>query len=242
MVESGWQASDGDVAAIVAAGPAANLLLVQPADAVATPQPAVTTAPPLSPAMMATFLFVCASAMIWSYVGAGATVTGFSNRTLGLGVALGSMAAGGAALTVAHATPRLPVVAAATLAGLGMATPFLVGANAIAFLAAMVAFNVGATYAVARFSALAIERQDGTRGLLPAVQSLAMAFGPLMGAVTVARGGFVALGIASALILLAAVMAVVVDGRQRAIGIGMADGTMFHDDFETTEIQALTQT
>jgi hypothetical protein len=77
----------------------------------------------------------------------------------------------------------------------------------------MVAFNVGATYAVARFSAVAIAQGAGARALVPAVQSVAMVIGPLVGAAAIAQGVFGGLGIVAALALLGGVGALFADGR-----------------------------
>jgi predicted MFS family arabinose efflux permease len=191
----------------------------------------VDTDQQLTPAMLAVFLFVAASAMIWSYVGADAVVAGFSSQTVGIGVALGSIAAGVAALVVAQATPRLSLVMSAALAGLAMAAPLLMAANALAYVAAMIAFNVGATYAVARFSAVAIEQGDRARTLVPAVQAVAMVIGPLAGAIAVGQGGFAVLGIVAVMMLAGAVAAIVADGRRRNSTIAIARAALLRDDF-----------
>lgn len=182
----------------------------------------------LSPAIVAVFLFVAASAMIWSYVGAGAVVAGFSNHIVGLAVALGSVAAGIAALVVARATPRLPLPASAALTGLAMAAPLLMAGSAFAYVAAMIAFNIGATYAVARFSAVAIGQGD--RAAVPAVQSVAMVAGPLVGAAAVALGGAPALGFVAVLTLAAGVAAIFVNGRSAGDGKMIAPTGLLHDD------------
>jgi subtilisin family serine protease len=185
----------------------------------------------LTPAMGGVFLFVAASAMIWSYVGADAVLDGFSNRTVGIGVALGSVAAGAAALAVAQAKPRVPLVASAALAALAMAAPLLVTGSALAYVAAMVAFNVGATYAVARFSAVAIAHGAGARALVPAGQSVAMVIGPLVGAAAMAHGVFGGLGIVAALALLGGVAALFADGRSRSRLNAIAPAAQLRNDF-----------
>lgn len=164
-----------------------------------------------SPAIVAVFLFVAASAMIWSYVGAGAVFAGFSSQIVGLGVALGSVAAGVAALVVARATPWLPLPASAALTALAMAMPVLMTGSAFAYVVAMIAFNIGATYAVARFSAVAIGQ--GNRATVPAVQAVAMVAGPLVGAATMVLGGAPALGFVAVLTLAGGVVVIVVGGR-----------------------------
>jgi hypothetical protein len=182
----------------------------------------------LSPAMVAVFLFVAASAMIWSHVGAGAIVAGFSNQIVGLAVALGSVAAGVAALVVARATPRLPLPASAALTGLAMAAPLLMTGSAAAYVAAMIAFNIGATYAVARFSAVAIGQ--GERAVVAAVQAVAMVAGPLVGAAAVALGGAPALGFVAVLALAGAVCAIFVNARSHGGAKVIAPTRLLHDD------------
>lgn len=181
-----------------------------------------------SPAIVAVFLFVAASAMIWSYVGAGAVVAGFSNQIVGLAVALGSVAAGVAALVVARAKPRLPLPASASLTGLAMAAPLLMTGSALAYVAAMIAFNIGATYAVARFSAVAIGQGD--RAAVPVVQAVAMVAGPLVGAAAIALGGVPALGFVGLLTLTAGLAAIFVNGRLPGEVKVIAPTGLLHDD------------
>jgi len=181
-----------------------------------------------SPAMVAVFLFVAASAMIWSHVGAGAIVAGFSNQTVGLAVALGSVAAGIAALVVARATPRLPLPASAALTGVARAAPLAVTGSALAYVAAMIAFNIGATYAVARFSAVAIGQGD--HAAVPAVQAVAMVAGPVVGAAAVALGGTATLGFVAALALTGGVCAMFVNARSLGDAKAIAPTGLLHDD------------
>lgn len=180
--------------------------------------PAVTHAPATPQRIDATttgvFLFVAASMMVWSYVGAKGVVGGLTSEQVGIGVALGSLAGGVAALAVARGPAMLPLSAGALLASMAMLAPFLAGPGVLSFIAAMIAFNIGATYAVARYSALAIERRDAARHIVPAVQSVAMVFGPLGAAAAMGQGGFALLAAMAALTLLAAVAALLVGGQR----------------------------
>jgi hypothetical protein len=215
------------IAALIGAGGAlaaltvfavANLWLVDPdclAERDMVPLASEEPASGNTAAAAAAFLVVCASMMVWSYVGADAVEGGLSEVAVGAGVAAGSLAGCGAALGVALAGsrgwPPLPVLVGGGLASLAMLSPFVVPSNAIGFGAAMVAFNLGATYGVARLSAHAIERADRIRRLLPALQSSAMVAGPLLAAAAIHNGGFHRLAEASAAVLGTALVALVVD-------------------------------
>jgi hypothetical protein len=174
-------------------------------------EPAATTVPNAAFAATAAgvFLFVAASMMVWSYVGAEALGAGLGDRTIGLGVALGSLAGVAAAWLVAHRPALLPATVAALAAAIAMAAPLLPIAGAGSFLAAMILFNLGATYAVPRFSALAIDRNGSAtaRRLIPALHSIAMIVGPVAAAVAVQTRGFAALAMLASATLLAAVLA-----------------------------------
>lgn len=186
-----------------------------------------------SPAIVAVFLFVAASAMIWSYVGAGAVFAGFSSQIVGLGVALGSVAAGVAALVVARATPWLPLPAAAALTALAMATPVLMTGSPFAYVFAMIAFNIGATYAVARFSAVAIGQ--GNRTVVPAVQAVGMVAGPFVGAAAMTFGGVPALGFVAVLALAGGIAAIIAHGRSPGDAKVIAPKGLLRDDWPLTE-------
>jgi hypothetical protein len=166
--------------------------------------------------------------MVWSHVGAGAVVAGFSSQTVGLGVALGSLAAGAVALVVASTSPRLPLPMSAALTSLAMAAPLLMASTAFAYVAAMVAFNIGATYAVARFSAIAIAQ--GGCDTVPAVQTAAMVAGPLVAAGAVAIGGVPALVSVAVLTLAAGMAATLMSVRAAADAKTIAPMAVLHDD------------
>ncbi|PZN95916.1 MAG: MFS transporter [Alphaproteobacteria bacterium] len=187
-------------------------------------------------AAAAVFLFVAGSMMVWSYAGASAVVAGLSEATVGAAVALGSIAGGGASLLVALGARRgwraLPLVPAGSLAALAMLAPFAVPAGAVGFIAGMVIFNLGATYAVARFSAHAIATTPNSARIVPAVQTSAMVVGPLAAALAVHGGGVAALAGAAAAALGLAVLALAIDGR------GLRDGRLAKDPVPQANCQA----
>jgi predicted MFS family arabinose efflux permease len=212
-------AGPGVALASLAAVPLANLLLLGPDTAphAAPPAPRADTLPwRPDPAGIAVFLFVAASMMVWSYVGAQGVAIGLSNHALGIAVASGSVAAGVSALAVARGAPLLPMLATGVLSALALAAPFATGTSTLAFIAAMIVFNVGATYSVARYSALAIDRQDAARAAVPALHGVAMVAGPFAGAAAVAAGGYQALAAATLLALGAAVAALALDSHRTA--------------------------
>lgn len=202
--------------ACLAAVPLANLVLIAGAPDRVEPAAPRRLATPyrIDAASAAVVLYVAASMMIWSYIGARAVSLGLSDAAVGAGVAAGSVAAGVAALAVARGAPTLPTPASGLLAALALASPFVTGTSTLGFVAAMILFNIGATYSVARFSARAIERQDSARSAVPALHGIAMVIGPFVGAAAVAAGGYAALATIAALALVAAVAALVIDGQR----------------------------
>jgi predicted MFS family arabinose efflux permease len=236
-------AGPGAALLCLAAIPLANLALLVPDTAIPRRARSIVAVPqPIDPVLVAVFLFVAASMMVWSYIGAQAVTAGLSSQTVGFGVALGSIAAGAAALMVARGASWLPAPVSATLAALAMATPFAAPASTLGFVAAMIAFNVGATYAVARFSALAIECGDDARGLVPALQGVAMVVGPLCAAAAVGRGGFPALAAVSVLTLLIAVAMLGIDRLHNGFRVPAPSDPLFHENATTDVRGALTET
>jgi hypothetical protein len=222
--------------------PLANLALLVPDSARPAPASAATPAPRFDANVVAAFLFVAASMMIWSYIGARAVAVGLSDQTVGMGIALGSVAAGAAAMAVARGACRLPIPLAGLLAAVAMASPFVAPATTAGFGAAMIAFNIGATYAFARFSAVAIERDDAARRLVPAIQAAAMVAGPLCAAAAVGRGGFAALATVSITALAAAVAMLAVGSLRSGFVVLPRSRTLFAENAAADIEGALTET
>lgn len=215
------RAGTGTALAALAGFAAFNLWRIDARDYAPRTDPALPAAAGRStPAAIAVFLFVAGSMMVWSYMGAEGMATGLSEGTVGIGVALGSVAGGVAALLVALASrrgwPPLPLVLAGALCALAMLSPFAAPAGAAGFAAVMILFNIGATYSVAAFSAHAIGRGGAMRRLVPALQSSAMVVGPALAAAAMHGGGFGALARASAGIMALGVVALAADSRPHA--------------------------
>ncbi|MBC7522334.1 MAG: hypothetical protein H7268_14730 [Sandarakinorhabdus sp.] len=236
-------AGPGAALPCLAAIPLVNAALLVPDAAIPCPAGRAVAAPqPIDLALVAVFLFVAASMMVWSYIGARAVGAGLSSQAVGAGVALGSIAAGAAALMVARGTPWLPVPVSATLAALAMAAPFAAPASTLGFIAPMIAFNIGSTYATARFSALAIERSDSARGLVPALQAVAMVVGPLCAAAAVGRGGIPAVAAVTVLALLVAVATLAIDRLRYDFEVLKPSNALFHENAAADVRGALTET
>jgi hypothetical protein len=179
------------------------------ADAVAeekAPGPPVPVAPIAVLAM-----FICMNMMVWSYVGALATEARLSEEVIGWGVALGSLSGAIPALLLAHVRARLPLLVAGGLSGIAILSPLLAPAalGAAGFMLVMCLFNIGAIYAVVRFSSLAVDRNPSphNRRAVAATHSIAMIAGPLSGALATRAGGFLALEALAAAALLVALLA-----------------------------------
>lgn len=219
------RAGPGMALALLAGVAAANLVLMNGHDLAESEAPPAAALPILSctggggaAAGAAVFLFICGTMMIWSYVGAGGLVAGLSNETIGLGVALGSLAGGTAAWLVArgalhHGRP-IATVLGGGLAALAMLSPLAMSGSAGGFIAVMILFNLGANYAMAQFSAQAIARSDRMRRLVPALHGGGMIIGPAIAAVAVRGGSFASLAGAAAAALGLAVVGLAIDARQ----------------------------
>ncbi len=156
-------------------------------------------------------MFICMNMMVWSYVGALATAARLSEEVIGWGVALGSLSGAIPALLLAHVRARLPLLIAGGLSGIAILSPLLAPSalSAAGFVLVMCLFNIGAIYAVVRFSSLAVDRNPSpqNRRAVAATHSIAMIAGPLSGALATRAGGFVALEALAAAALLVALLA-----------------------------------
>lgn len=141
----------------------------------------------------ALFLFICATMMIWSRVGALAVAAGCTQEQIGWGVAVGSLSGAAVAVAISYMRQRVPVLIGGWTSAIAMIVPLLpLGQiNAITFIILMIAFNVGSTYAIIRTSALAVELNPTglMRRAASAMHPIGMTAGPLLGFVAIRLNG-----------------------------------------------------
>jgi hypothetical protein len=136
-------------------------------------------------AAAALFLFICATMMIWSHVGAAATDAGLDEGEIGWGVAIGSLSGAVPAIATSYLRNRLPLLVGGGASALAMVAPLLFGGamDAITFTILMVLFNVGSTFVIIRCSALAVELNPTglMRRAASAMHPAGMIAGPAIG-------------------------------------------------------------
>jgi hypothetical protein len=191
--------------AFLALGPATLLLLLltRGTEPPARLQPRLSAQNP-SPnkvgsiaAASALFLFICATMMIWSHVGAAATEAGLDESEVGLGVAIGSLSGAVPAIATSYLRGRLPLLIGGGASALAMIAPLLFGGpmDVTGFTIMMVLFNVGSTYVIIRCSALAVELNPTgfMRRAASAMHPAGMIAGPIIGFVAMRSNGTVGL-------------------------------------------------
>lgn len=165
----------------------------------------------------ATFWFICATMMVWSFVGALAVQAALSEATIGRAVALGSIIGAATALAVMRERPVLPLSVAATACGLTLLAPPLATAPGadLAFIAGVAALNIGSTAMIIRCSgeASAASTDARFRTFVACTHTLGMIAGPLLGSVLVAASETHGLLWGAAAAVAAAVASVIAAGR-----------------------------
>jgi hypothetical protein len=162
--------------------------------------------------VLAMFLVVATTMMIWSYAGALGTFMGLGDQSVGLGVAVGSFSGVLPALAASRTSPRAPPALTGLICGLAMLTLLAIPAlrmGEAGFITAMCLFNVGSTFAIIRFSALAVGQNApaALRRCVAALHCAAMVAGPFAAGGAVNLAGFDGLDMLAVFALAIAVVA-----------------------------------
>jgi predicted MFS family arabinose efflux permease len=228
-----WLAGQAGTAiglAALALGPATILLLLlvmRSADAPAPVRPhfaqatqAVDKAGSIA-AATALFLFIAATMMIWSHVGAAATEAGLDEGEIGWGIAIGSLSGVIPAFATSYLRNRLPLLIVCGASALAMISPLLFGGamDVTTFTILMVLFNLGSTYVIIRCSALAVELNPTgfMRRAAAAMHPAGMIAGPMIGFVAIRSNGESGL-IAMAVIAVSGAMLALATARSNSLG------------------------
>jgi hypothetical protein len=200
-----WVAGQAGTAtglALLALAPATILMLLllargteapaQPQSRFAGQKPSPNKAGSIA-AAAALFLFICATMMIWSHVGAAAMEAGLDDGEIGWGVAIGSLSGAVPAMATSYLRGRFPVLLGGGASALAMVTPLLFrgSMDVTSFTIMMVLFNVGSTYVIIRCSALAVELNPTgfMRRAASAMHPAGMIAGPMIGFVAMRFNG-----------------------------------------------------
>ena len=141
----------------------------------------------------ATFWFICATMLVWSFAAALATSSGIGDRTIGHAVAIGSIVGALTAFAVMRETSLLPLPVTALLAGAALAAPIALiapGADA-AFVASIILLNIGSTAIIIRCSgrAAAASTDSRFRTFVACTHSLGLIAGPVLGTIMMSLFG-----------------------------------------------------
>lgn len=138
-------------------------------------------------------LFICSTMMVWTFAGGLAVSAGLPEDVIGDAVALGSLAGAGTAIMVMREKPVMPPPLSGILAGLALLAPIAAveTGDPMAFIAAIVALNIGCTAIITRTSGLAsaASRGDLFRRFVACTHALGMILGPLTGSLVTAAFG-----------------------------------------------------
>lgn len=186
--------------ALAAAPLAAIILLLSggttrlPTGIATTPAEAPTPAAPAAWAYaIATFAFICATMMVWSFTGALALRSGIDEDVIGLAVALGSIIGALTALTVMRETPFVPLPLTGLLAGVGLLSPLVLTPlrQDTPFIVAILLLNIGSTAIIVRASGAAAAAGNDPlfRRFVACTHPLGMIAGPVLGSILTASSG-----------------------------------------------------
>ncbi len=172
-----------------------SLLVLGPANGGSAQRIDVRSAVPLAGWALAgaTFWFICATMLVWSFSAALATTAGIDNQTIGRAVALGSIVGALTAAAVMRERLVVPLPLTALLAGIGLASPIVLtmpGADGL-FVLSIVALNIGSTAIIIRCSGLATATSTDSRfcTFVACTHTLGLIAGPLLGSVMMAWFG-----------------------------------------------------
>ena len=171
-----------------------------------------STVPPAGWALAAAnFAVICATMLVWSFSGALAAAAGIGERMIGEAVALGSLAGAITAIAVMRERLVLPLPLTALLGAALIIAPLLATSTGAgpAFVAAIIALNIGSTALIVRCSGLATGSSPDPRFrmFVACTHSLGMIAGPLLGSILFGSTGIMGLAAGSAAILAAGLAA-----------------------------------
>ena len=151
-------------------------------------------APPAAWALAtATFAFICATMMVWSFAGALAIDHGLGEDAIGLAVALGSIAGAVTALAVMRGRLLVPLPLTGLFASLCLLAPPILtpSGERWLFVGAILLLNVGSTAIIIRCSAAATAAGETAlfRRLVACTHPLGMIAGPVAGSVLTTVAG-----------------------------------------------------
>lgn len=144
---------------------------------------------------LATFLFICATMMVWSFTGAMAVAARISEDMIGQAVAIGSIAGAATALCVMRERPVMAPPLTGVLAGSCLLAPIAAthgaGGDPALFILSVVLLNIGSTAIIIRGSGLATARSEDPvfRRLVTCTHSGGMIAGPVIGSIATAAFG-----------------------------------------------------
>lgn len=142
----------------------------------------------------ATFWFICATMLVWSFSAGLAAEAGIGNRTIGQAVALGSIVGAATAFAVMREKMLVPLPATALLAGAALIAPILLTKPHadLAFVVSIVLLNIGSTAIIIRCSGMAAAASADSRFriFVAFTHSLGLIAGPMLGTIMIhAVGG-----------------------------------------------------
>jgi len=176
----------------------------------------------------ATFWFICATMLIWSFSAGLATTAGIPDRTIGQAVAIGSISGALTAVAVMRERLLVPLSVTALLAGAALVSPIVLtvpGADA-AFVVSIILLNIGSTAIIIRCSGLAAatSKNQRFRTFVACTHSLGLIAGPALGTLMMMVWGSSGL-LAGLLFALAAGLGSVIWASVSAAGAGIDDGS-----------------
>ena len=131
------------------------------------------------------FLFICATMMVWSFTGALATQAGIGEETIGWAVAVGSVAGALTATGMLREKPLVPLPLSGLLAGLALLAPIALTqpGQSGAFILSVILLNIGSTAIIIRTSgaAAAASAEPLFRRLVACAHPMGMIMGPAIG-------------------------------------------------------------
>ncbi|WP_054438595.1 hypothetical protein [Novosphingobium sp. ST904] len=153
--------------------------------------------------------------MVWSFTGALAIEWRISEDVVGRAVAMGSIAGAATALAVMREKPVVPPVVSGLVAGAMLLAP-IAGARGgdMAFVLAIVLFNLGSTAIIVRTSGLASGASEDRlfRRFVTCTHSLGMIAGPVLGGIATWLMGALGLPVMAALAIVAGCLALGIAG------------------------------
>lgn len=161
----------------------------------------------------ATFWFICATMLIWSFSAGLATSAGIEDRTIGRAVAIGSICGALTAFAVMRKKPLMPLPVTALLAGASLVLPIMLIApdSDTPFIVSIILLNIGSTAIIIRCSGLAVATSTNPRfrTFVACTHSLGLIAGPVLGSAMTAAFGTSGLLFGLLLALSAGVAAVI---------------------------------